>query len=516
MPSPWLLWYIAPSFLQPWQSRLYWEVSPKSGRTQVSLKIIWSENTWYHRKHQHYFSCFQVCRNKWELFACIQTVWSDDTCHLLNGPNLGSFSAAPGTGPWEDTQTACHWAICWELVRETKELFLPWENAESSNPTFFIGAHQFSWHFQEKVSLMKDRKQRLFLFWGRAESWRKQMGKRGFNPYSIHWPSNVRASSSFALPDPEQGLDLLSCVLWANTCMLQNSWRGQGGRCLSLHNFCKMCLKRPGFVPCQNSSSDTLQTSVHEESALLARSMVAFSYTTSFQLTRQQWHLCHTPGSHPYKDKIPWGKMFALFSGQSTTFFLVQKLSSLWGKLCHAGMEQALGCESTGFLRATPIDPAGGSGPLEHSKDAPAPALSPFWNKPTEALQVLILTCQKRVKLLLQYPPGTWTLLFRATLFPRQVWPCLVGPCCWVKCIFCWHTDAFVQLALLFSRGHPQPCSSHSEHSSFLVPLKVWPFLVYVHQSSIQKGPDVYFFRWARLWQSRKPPLVWQLCSPNR
>ena len=70
-------------------------------------------------------------------------------------------------------------------------------------------------------------------------------------------------------------------------------------------------------------------------------------------------------------------------------------------------MEQALGCESTGFLRATPIYPAGGSGPLEHSKDAPAPALSPFWNKPTEALQVLILTCQKRVKLLLQYPPGT-------------------------------------------------------------------------------------------------------------
>lgn len=59
-----------------------------------------------------------------------------------------------------------------------------------------------------------------------------------------------------------------------NTCVLENSWGGQEGRCLSLYNFCKTCLKRPGFVPCQNSSSDTLQTSVHEDSALLARLMV--------------------------------------------------------------------------------------------------------------------------------------------------------------------------------------------------------------------------------------------------
>lgn len=60
-----------------------------------------------------------------------------------------------------------------------------------------------------------------------------------------------------------------------------------------------------------------------------------------------------------------------------------------------------------------------------------------------------------------QPPPATstWTgmLLFRVTFFRHQIWPCLVASCCWVKCIFFWHTDAFVWLALLFLRDHPQP-----------------------------------------------------------
>lgn len=34
----------------------------------------------------------------------------------------------------------------------------------------------------------------------------------------------------------------------------------------------------------------------------------------------------------------------------------------------------------------------------------------------------------------------------------------------------------------------------HSELPSFLVPLEAWPFLVHLHQGSIQKGPDVWGF----------------------
>jgi len=38
-------------------------------------------------------------------------------------------------------------------------------------------------------------------------------GEKRLQPYSIQWARNVTDSSSFALPDPEPGLELLSCVL---------------------------------------------------------------------------------------------------------------------------------------------------------------------------------------------------------------------------------------------------------------------------------------------------------------
>lgn len=44
-------------------------------------------------------------------------------------------------------------------MRETKELFLPWENAVSTKPAFFIGLHQFRWQAQKEDTLMQGRKQ---------------------------------------------------------------------------------------------------------------------------------------------------------------------------------------------------------------------------------------------------------------------------------------------------------------------------------------------------------------------
>lgn len=240
------------------------------------------------------------------------------------GHDLRRFSAAPGTGPWKETRTACHWAICWELVRETKELFPPWENAESSKPTVFIGAHQFSWHFQETVSQMQERKRKVIFILGECRELKKTNREKRLQTHWIHWPSHVRASSSIALPDGEPGLDLLSCVLWANICLLENSWRGEEGRYLSLYNFCKTCLKRPGFVPCQNSSSDTLQIPVDEDSTPLARSRACIFL-----------HLiCIVPAHQAAVASVPYvrvtslqgqnapDKAWALSSSQSTTSFL--------------------------------------------------------------------------------------------------------------------------------------------------------------------------------------------------
>ena len=60
---------------------------------------------------------------------------------------------------------------------------------------------------------MQDRKQKVIFILGEGRELKETDGEKRLQPHSIHWPSNVRASSSFALPDPEPGLDLLSCVL---------------------------------------------------------------------------------------------------------------------------------------------------------------------------------------------------------------------------------------------------------------------------------------------------------------
>lgn len=43
-------------------------------------------------------------------------------------------------------------------------------------------------------------------------------------------------------------------------------------------------------------------------------------------------------------------------------------------------------------------------------------------------------------------------------------------------------------------QGSSTDHAPHSELPSFLVPLEAWPFLVHLHQGSIQKGPDVWEF----------------------
>lgn len=128
------------------------------------------------------------------------------------------------------------------------------------------------------------------------------------------------------------------------------------------------------------------------------------------------------------------------------------------------------------------------------------PALSPFWIKPREALQIPIPICQKCVTLMLQYPPSTQMLLFRVTLSPQQVWPCPADPCCWVKRIFFWHTDAFVQLALLFYRDRPQPCSSLRAPFLLGAPGSMAFSGSFTPRLNSKGTRCVFFFQWARLW----------------
>lgn len=56
---------------------------------------------------------------------------------------------------------------------------------------------------------MKDRKQKIiFIFiWGR--DLKETDRDKRLKSYSVRWTNNVRVSSSFALPIPEAGLDLL-------------------------------------------------------------------------------------------------------------------------------------------------------------------------------------------------------------------------------------------------------------------------------------------------------------------
>lgn len=108
-------------------------------------------------------------------------------------------------------------------------------------------------------------------------------------------------------------------------------------------------------------------------------------------------------GSHTYRKEGD--KTWVLSFTQSTASFLscAETFLLISQPLPH---QQVFGCESTGFFHATPIHPHRGSGPLEHSKDAPTTALSPLWNKLTRALHASLLICQKCINLLLQHPPG--------------------------------------------------------------------------------------------------------------
>lgn len=271
MPPLWLLWYIAPSFprlqLSDGAEPLVLRALPKIRQHPGPTEAHTIREHLIPQKTRVLFFMFSDLKQQMR-DLCKFLDWSNDTYWV--GHDLGRFSAASGASSWEETWTTCLWAICWEPVRETKELYLPWENAESSKSTFFIGVHQFSLHFQEEVSLMQDKKQKvIFIFMEGRELKETDRNKR-LQSYSVHWINNVRVSSSFALPGPEARLDLLG----ANTCMLENSSRGQECKCLSLHNFCKKHLKTPGSVRCQKSSSDTLQTSVPEDSAVPARWMV--------------------------------------------------------------------------------------------------------------------------------------------------------------------------------------------------------------------------------------------------
>lgn len=56
---------------------------------------------------------------------------------------------------------------------------------------------------------MQDRKQKVIFISEEARELKDTDEEKRLQPYSIHWPSNARASSSFALPDPEPGLNLL-------------------------------------------------------------------------------------------------------------------------------------------------------------------------------------------------------------------------------------------------------------------------------------------------------------------
>lgn len=172
--------------------------------------------------------------------------------------------------------------------------------------------------------------------------------------------------------------------------------------------------------------------------------------------TKLQQHQCHTSGSHACRkegDKtrvLSFTQSPASFLSCAETFLLIsQPLPHQHGIGFWLRQHWLLSCYT--YLSPQRIWASGAQQRCSHHSTQPFLEQS---HKSTARFSPdLSEMCQSPAA------TSTWTgmLLFRVIFSPHQVWPRLVGFCSWVKCIFFWLTDAFVWLALLFLRDHPQP-----------------------------------------------------------
>lgn len=223
-----------------------------------------------------------------------------------------------------------------------------------------------------------------------------------------------------------------------------------------MHNFCKIHLKRPGSVPCQKSNSDTLQTSVPEDLAIPARWMVYVLLHLICILPTHQASAASVPRVRvtSLQDKREKNLSPLLHSEHCFFFFLCRNFSPYQPSSATPAWNRFLAARALASFMLHLLTRTEDQGPWNTARMLPPQPFLEQAHKSTARFSPDLSEMH-------QPPPATstWTgmLLFRVTFFPHQIWPRLVGSCCWVKCIFFWHTDAFVWLALLFLRDHPQP-----------------------------------------------------------